>query len=101
MGSIKEGLDTLKKAKWKTTSDYEKEGGPKVPGRKKTEADGRVAEMLSEASGQRSGPEMNIGPKMNRTSGRMDEYDKGVNAQKAFAADYENKPVSATYKKRW
>ena len=29
--SIKKGLETLSKADWKTTSDYEKEGGPKLP----------------------------------------------------------------------
>ena len=31
LDKIKEGIDTLKGAEWKTTSDYEKEGGPKAP----------------------------------------------------------------------
>ena len=31
LDKIKEGLDTLKGAEWKTTSDYEKSGGPKLP----------------------------------------------------------------------
>lgn len=28
---LKQGMDTFSKAKWKTVSDYEKEGGPKIP----------------------------------------------------------------------
>ena len=31
LDKIKEGMDTLKNAEWKTTSDYEKSGGPKLP----------------------------------------------------------------------
>lgn len=33
--ALQKAREEFKNAKWKTTSDYEKEGGPKIPGPKK------------------------------------------------------------------
>ena len=83
MGSIKEGIDTLKKAykNSKSLEQREAEMEAKTPGSKTYQsASGQADEMTAEKRGQRTGAQMNIGPNMGRE-------DKAANQRIAKDAD--------------
>ena len=80
---------------------------------------GQYDEIVAEKSNKKTGPQMNIGPNMSRQDAKSDkrpsvlghkfgnkakadkiadEYNEGVNKQKAYAAEYDT-TMSANYKK--